>query len=96
MSNLHRSIFTRLCLIALLLWGQSAVAQHELDHSWHDATELCQVFSSADNAKVALIAMVVPNCHSAVRKLKPLTAELSVEQNVAKQTARDPPANNTI
>ena len=95
MSNSHRSYFTQLCLIALLLWGQTAVAQHELDHSWHDATELCQVFSSADHAKAALAAVrtVVPDADA---KQTTLNIALSVaDYRVVTQTARGPPVATT-
>ena len=94
MSNLPRSLLARLCLIALLLWGQAAVAVHEVDHSWHDATEFCQVFSSADNAKVTLIAFAAIDCYSIVEKLKPSAAFFAIENAVVKQNARGPPLHN--
>ncbi|MBL4672901.1 MAG: DUF2607 family protein, partial [Arenicella sp.] len=91
MSNSHRLFFAQLCLIALLLWGQVAVAQHETDHSWHDATELCQVFSSADHAKAALVAPQISIAHSGVGKdTSEIVASLA-ESRVARQSARGPP-----
>ena len=35
-----------------MLLAQSAVAQHSVDHAWHDASEYCQVFTSAEASKV--------------------------------------------
>lgn len=41
------------CLIAILLWAQIAAAQHNIEHSLgHQAPEVCEVYASADNAKI--------------------------------------------
>ena len=45
----YRSIIVQLTFISALVWGQAAIAQHQVDHVWHDTTELCQVFGVADN-----------------------------------------------
>ena len=96
MSNSHRAFFTQLCLIALLLWGQAAVAQHELNHSWHDATELCQVFSSADNAKAAFVVTQATVAEYADGN-NTVNIRLSLlESTVTEQTARGPPTPATI
>lgn len=50
--NLFRAIkLSHACLITLMLLAQSAVAQHSADHAWHDASEYCQVFTSAEASK---------------------------------------------
>ena len=95
MNNGRRSSIALLCLIALLLWGQSAVAQHDVGHSWHDATELCHVFSSADNAKAALDVTATIYFNPAVDAIKSTDIPSLSANTVAKQTARGPPLRNT-
>jgi len=91
MSRSHRTIFTGLCTIALLLWGQSAVVQHELDHSWHDESELCQVFISADNAKAAFSCPAILANNAVVEKGKKLCAPIGINFRPSSETARGPP-----
>ena len=55
---------SRLLLFALVLWAQSAVAAHAVDHQWHDSTELCQLIKSAEQAKFFLtpVSTVLTAC----------------------------------
>jgi hypothetical protein len=91
MSKSHRPFFAQFGLIALLLWAQVAVAQHAVDHSWHDATELCQIFNSADHSKAALVAPQISIIHSGVGKDTANIVESIVDVRVARQSARGPP-----
>lgn len=56
MNVLRASNSFRILLIVLLLWAQSVVAQHNVDHSWHDPSEVCEVLASADHSK-ALVSL---------------------------------------
>lgn len=95
MPNSHRSFFAQLSLIALMLWGQVAVAQHEIDHSWHDSTELCQVFSHADHSKAALVAAKISIVHLRAEKGSANNDASIAESRVARQSARGPPQTTT-
>lgn len=41
----------RATLLLLFVWAQAAVAVHDVDHNWHESSELCQALQSAEHNK---------------------------------------------
>ena len=57
MLRLNRSLPVPLLLAALLIWAQLSVAQHDIEHSSHEETEICEIFLlSSDGAKAVELA----------------------------------------
>ena len=54
----RRSMLVRFFLISMLIWGQTAIAMHQVDHYWHESTDVCESFSVADNVNSVVIDLV--------------------------------------
>ena len=64
--NTRRPPIVVYALFALLLWGQSATAQHDVEHLVHDSIEVCEVFKHAEKSDGFLVAnpQLVASQHS--------------------------------
>ncbi|WP_189399042.1 hypothetical protein [Arenicella chitinivorans] len=86
----------RILPFALLLWAQSVVAVHAVDHEWHDSTELCQLIKGAEQTKFLLTSAL-----SVVPAGTPMPPTLVLATSIIAprrhhRTARAPPASLLI
>lgn len=96
MRRLLNTMTSNFCLVAILLWAQTAVAQHTLEHDLanfgHDASAVCEVYASVDNAKaLACITPVFLNVRSDSEVL-PIGDEYLFSLYSKTHSARAPPS----
>lgn len=83
--------FAHIGLVALMLLAQSAVAQHSADHAWHDSSELCQAFVSAESTSLTTSVSTVLNVNSRPLQNSDLATNQQKSHDCANKLARAPP-----
>lgn len=91
MSFSRATKFGHACLIALMLLAQSTVAQHSTDHSWHDASEYCQVFASAEASKLVFTPELTWDVNTVPQALFSVYPSQNIDAERVTAFARGPP-----
>lgn len=83
--------FFHACLIVLMLLAQSAVAQHSTNHSWHDSSEYCQVFASAEASKLVFTPELTWNVNALPQAMVDVYFSQCLDVDKLTAFARGPP-----
>ncbi|RBP48924.1 hypothetical protein [Arenicella xantha] len=87
----HPAIISRILLLLLFVWAQAAVAVHDVEHNWHESSELCQALQSAEHNKLIAAPCATINVAISISNSFMAPSVPSVTPILLAHPARSPP-----